>query len=77
MATLKLNRKIKGTYFNNCGDIQIVVSKNFETNLWFGYIDQYSHTNENGKVYNTIFCINNLTTKKQICDYIINFINNN
>ena len=77
MAALKLNKRIEGYYFNNSGDMQIVVTKNFETNLWTGYIDQYSHTNENGKVYNTIFCINNLTTKKQTCDYMIYFIENN
>jgi hypothetical protein len=77
MATLKLNKKYEGNYYNNIGDIQVVVSKNFETNLWLGYIEQYSHTNVNGKVYETIFQINNLKTKKQTCDYIINFINEN
>ena len=77
MATLKLNKKYEGNYYNNIGDVKVVVSKNFETNLWFGYIDKYSHTNSNGKVYDTIFHINNLKTKKQTCDYIINFINEN
>ena len=77
MQTLKLHRKLKGHYFNNVGNVQIVVNKDFESNLWLGYIDVYSHENQNGKVYKTIFSVNNARTKKEVCNYIITFIKEN
>jgi hypothetical protein len=77
MSNLKLNRKMEGYYFNNCGDVQVVVSKDFETNRWLGYVDVYSHENSNGKVYKTVFSINNARTKKEACSHIICFVEGN
>ena len=77
MKNLKLNRKREGYYFNNIGDVQVVVTKNFETNLWLGYIDVFSHENSNGKVYKTIFTVNNARTKKEACNHIVCFVEEN
>ena len=77
MKNLKLHRKLEGYYFNQCGDVEVVVSKDFDANLWLGYVQVYSHQNENGKVYKTIFSVNNARTKKEACQYIVTFIEEN
>ena len=77
MKNLKLHKKSEGYYFNNIGDVQVVVSKNAETNLWLGYVDVYSHENSNGKVYKTIFTVNNARTKKEACNHIVCFVEGN
>jgi len=76
MLRLKLKKRYAGSYFNEIKDSRLEISKNFESNLWLAYIEVYSHTNQNGKVYKTIFSVHNAKTKKEACQYIISFIEN-